>query len=256
MQLIDSHCHFDFDAFAADRLQVWQACRDAGVVRMIIPGVSVTQWTSLAELVATEPRWHAAVGVHPWWVGEQDMPAGQLRRAIGDHVAQNPCVAVGECGLDAGVATPLEQQMAALRPQLEAACELELPLILHVHKTHNEMLRLLKEFRPPRGGVIHAFSGSEQAALDYWSLGFYLGIGGTITYERAAKTRRTVAALPLESLVLESDAPDMPLAGRQGQRNSPANLPLIAAELAKLRGVSVDIIAAQTSHNTENLFSL
>ncbi|SDZ76749.1 TatD family hydrolase [Microbulbifer marinus] len=256
MQLIDSHCHFDFDAFEPDRMRVWRQCREVGVEQVIIPGVTVAQWATLAQLVEKEPRWYAAAGVHPWWVGELDTPPATLRQLLGEHLDRHPCVAVGECGLDAAVATPLEEQVAALRPQLEVACELNLPLILHVHKAHNEMLRLLKEFSPPRGGVIHAFSGSEQMARDYWSLGFYLGIGGTITYERAAKTRRAAAALPLESLLLESDAPDMPLCGRQGQRNSPANLPLIAAELAKLRGVSVEEVAAQTCHNTRILFSL
>lgn len=254
--MIDSHCHFDFDAFDANRAQVWQQCRDAGVERMIIPGVSKPRWPALFELVKKEPAWYAAVGLHPWWVAESELEPAQLQREIAAQVDANPCVAIGECGLDGAIVTPLAEQEPLFRAQLEVAEELQLPLIIHACRCHNEMLRLLKEYRPARGGVIHAFSGSEEIAREYWKLGFYLGAGGTITYERAAKTRRAFAALPLEAILLESDAPDMPIQGRQGERNSPAYLPLIATELANLRGVSVEGLAAQTRRNTETLFSL
>jgi TatD DNase family protein len=255
-QLIDSHCHFDFDAFAEDRMQVWARCTAAGVSRMIIPGVSIPQWQSLFALVKNQPAWYAAVGVHPWWVRELAIDPAQLARAICEWATQDRCVAVGECGLDAVIETPLQQQELVFRAHLTAACELDLPLIVHARKTHADTLRLLKTFRPARGGVIHAFSGSEEIAREYISLGFCLGIGGTISYERAAKTRATVAAVPLEALILESDAPDMPLAGRQGQRNSPEFLPQLAGILAELRGITVEQIAEQTRRNTEQLFAL
>lgn len=256
MQLIDSHCHFDFEAFAGDRDQVWRSCREVGVSKLVVPGVSVAQWPALLELVATNPDWYAALGVHPWWVADLDVAPEKLPELIAERAAGADCVAVGECGLDAGIETDLETQQAVFRAQIVAAGELGLPLIVHSHKTHSQVLKLLKEHRPRRGGVIHAFSGSEEIAREFWKLGFYLGIGGIITYERAAKTRRAVAAMPLESLVLESDAPDMPLAGRQGERNSPAYLPLTAAALAQLHEISVDEIARQTRRNTEQLFAL
>ncbi|QFT55503.1 TatD family hydrolase [Microbulbifer sp. THAF38] len=262
MKLIDSHCHFDFDIFEPDRAQVWQRCTDAGINQLIIPGVCISQWQRLAHLVDNQPQWHAAAGVHPWWVSknceeERDYRGeAELGRVLAEHLKQNQCVAVGECGLDAAIATPLESQMAVFKIQLEVASDLQLPLILHVHRAHNEVLKLLKQYHLPRGGVVHAFSGSEQMAMEYWKMGFYLGVGGTITYSRAAKTRRTVARVPLESLILESDAPDMPLSGRQGQRNSPENLPLIAAELAALRDISLQEVATATRKNTEMLFSL
>ncbi|WP_193165368.1 TatD family hydrolase [Microbulbifer hainanensis] len=256
MQLIDSHCHFDFDAFAPDRDLVWRRCKEAGVTQLIIPGVSIEQWPDLAALVQRESAWHAAIGVHPWWVSRLDVAPAELEQTICTEAAGRHFVAVGECGLDAATDAPMDLQLAVFRAQVLAACRLNLPLIVHVHKAHNETLRLLKELQPPRGGVIHAFSGSEQMAGDYWSLGFYLGIGGTITYERAAKTRRAVAAAPLESLLLESDAPDMPLAGRQGERNSPAYMPEVAETLAQLRGQSVEEIARQTRKNTQQLFAL
>ncbi|WP_444930537.1 TatD family hydrolase [Microbulbifer sp. SSSA002] len=262
MKFIDSHCHFDFEAFSPDRNRVWQRCISAGIDRIIIPGVCEAQWQTLGALVAGQPAWRMAAGIHPWWV-EKISPdvhwrenLAELGARLGESLEKYACVAVGECGLDASIETPLDKQEEILKIQLEIACNQDLPVILHVHRAHNELLRLLKQFRLPRGGVIHAFSGSEQMAQAYWKRGFYLGIGGTITYPRAAKTRRAVANMPLESLLLESDAPDMPLSGQQGMRNSPENLSKIAQALADLRGISVREIADATCRNTEKLFSL
>ncbi|KUJ80209.1 TatD family deoxyribonuclease [Microbulbifer flavimaris] len=256
MELIDSHCHFDFDAFADDRDAVWASCRARGVAGLVIPGVSVAQWETLFALVEGQPGWYGAAGLHPWWVEELALEPDELKRRLLSRGALSSCIAVGECGLDKEISVPLDRQELIFRLQLSAACDLDLPVIVHVHKYHAEALRILKDLRPPRGGVIHAFSGSEEIAREYWQLGFHLGVGGTITYERAAKTRRAVAAAPMESLLLESDAPDMPLCGRQGQRNSPEFLPDIAAVLAELRSISVEEVALQTRQNTERLFSI
>ncbi|WNZ57932.1 TatD family hydrolase [Microbulbifer sp. ANSA003] len=262
MKFIDSHCHFDFEAFSLDRDQVWQRCLNAGIDRVIIPGVCEAQWQSLGALVSEQPGWMMAAGVHPWWVKKipQDSRWRENLMELGVRLSESlekySCVAVGECGLDASIGTDLNKQEDILKLHLEIASNHELPIILHVHRAHNELLRLLKQFKLPRGGVIHAFSGSEQMAQEYWKRGFYLGIGGTITYPRAAKTRRAVSRAPLESLLLESDAPDMPLSGQQGMRNSPENLSKIAQALADLRGVSVREIANATCRNTEKLFSL
>lgn len=259
--MIDSHCHFDFDDFAPDRTEVWDRCLAAGVDRLVIPGISIAQWRSLFALVNSESAWFGAVGVHPWWVADLALAPEALQRALVERVTKeragsNRCVAIGECGLDANIATAMEDQLAVFRPQLAAACELSLPVILHSVKAHSEVLAQLKRFKPPRGGVIHAFSGSAEIARQYWKLGFYLGIGGTITYERAAKTRKAVSEMPLEALLLESDAPDMPQAGRQGERNSPEYLPAIAETLAALRNIPVAQVCEQTSKNTRLLFNL
>src|SRR5690606_37745894 len=139
----------------------------------------------------------------------------------------------------------IQQQILALH--LELAQELKKPLIVHCHKAHNELIAQLKHYQLSAGGVIHAFSGSLEMAQIYRDMGFLLGIGGTITYERAKKTRNAVKHIGLDALVLESDAPDMPLHGRQGQRNSPALIPLIAQALAELQEVPVDEIARATS---------
>ncbi|SDK27108.1 TatD family hydrolase [Microbulbifer yueqingensis] len=256
MELIDSHCHFDFEQFSPDRAAVWKRCQEVGVGKLVIPGVSVSQWQSLFALLQGCPDWYGAVGVHPWWVRDLDASEEELKQQLLQWGHGERCIAVGECGLDRAIDTPLERQQAVLRVHLAAAAELQLPVILHVHRYHAELLAMLKEFHLPRGGVIHAFSGSEEIAREYWKQGFYLGIGGTITYPRAAKTRRSVAAAPLESLVLESDAPDMPLNGRQGERNSPEYLPEILAELARLREMPVEEVAVQARRNTERLFAL
>jgi TatD DNase family protein len=137
---------------------------------------------------------------------------------------------------------------------LQVARELSMPIIIHCRKAHNEMMKSLSGQNIKSGGVIHAFSGSIDLAKQYWALGFYLGVGGTITYERANKTRETVKQLPIEAMVLETDAPDMPLSGKQGQRNSPENIPEVARTLANIRGDSLQYIAQQTTENTKKLF--
>ncbi|MFT6388683.1 MAG: TatD DNase family protein, partial [Cellvibrionaceae bacterium] len=172
------------------------------------------------------------------------------------YLSQEKCVAVGECGLDALIESGLDKQQAIFEQQIQIACKLELPLIIHVRKTHNETLKLLSHYRPKAGGVIHGFTGSVDLAQRYWSLGFYLGIGGSITYPRANKTRKTVKGMPLESLLLETDAPDMPLSGFQGEPNSPLRLPDIAHALAELRQDTFESICHVTTENSRQLFML
>ncbi|MCQ3830522.1 TatD family hydrolase [Microbulbifer elongatus] len=262
MALIDSHCHFDFDAFSADRGQVWARCQGLGMQGLIIPGVSIPQWRHLFALVQSEPGWFGAVGVHPWWVADLALGAAEVGRAVVERVQHERkrggqhCVAIGECGLDANIETPLEAQIPVFEAQLQAAQTLSLPVIVHCVRCHNEVLKALKSICPEKGGVIHAFSGSREIAEEYIRLGFSLGVGGTITYERAAKTRATLSDVPLEKLLLESDAPDMPHAGRQGERNSPEYLPAVAQTLAELHGVPVETVIAQTGNNARVLFGL
>ncbi|HTF83049.1 MAG TPA: TatD family hydrolase [Cellvibrio sp.] len=260
--LVDSHCHFDFAAFDPDRAAVWAAAQGVGVGQLIIPGVAPDQWQAAAQVSAKYSGIYCAAGVHPWWVKDlvgadlstqqRDKMRDQLRKTL----TASPCVAVGECGLDKLVDGHFEHQQQLFSMQVELACELNMPLIIHCRKAHNEVIALLRRHRPPAGGVIHAFSGSTRIAETYIDMGFYLGIGGTITYERAHKTRQAVSDVPLTALLLESDAPDMPLCGRQGERNSPQYLPETLRILAGLREQSVAEVAAQTTNNTRRLFRL
>lgn len=252
--LFDSHCHFDFEAFDADRSQVWEHCQSLRLTQLLVPGVSPSQWPRARDLSGQMPGLCWAAGLHPWWLNEID--GVDWESLLRDALGQTGCVALGECGLDKLIDTPLDEQEALLERQLELAQTLDLPVILHCVKADNELIRLLKRHSLPRGGVVHGFSGSRQMAETYWGMGFYLGIGGTITYERARKTREAAQSLPLEALLLETDAPDMPLQGHQGERNSPEYLLEVAQTLATLRATSLEEVARQTTENARYLFQV
>ncbi len=249
----------DFAAFDSDRNAVISQCRQLGVEQLICPGVSPQQWPKLDALAKRYEGVAYAVGIHPWFISSladtpQAFSLAQYDDQLKNIVAgQLRCVAIGECGLDAKIDVPLALQQEVLEWHCHQAQALQLPLIVHCVKAHNEMLQCLNNF-PEVKGVIHAFSGSIELAENYWQRGFLLGVGGTITYERASKTRSSLSAMPLESLLLETDAPDMPLQGQQGHRNSPVNLVAIAQQLAQLRGISVEAVAEATSRNAKGLF--
>lgn len=251
---IDSHCHFDFDAFAHDRRDIWARCARGGVTGLVIPGVCSDQWPRAAKLAAELASAHFGIGLHPWWLAAMDTRPEPLHAALREALDQFRPAAVGEFGLDKLIDTPMQTQEAVAAVHLRLAREYNLPVIIHCVRAHERLLALLKAHPVPRGGVIHAFSGAPQVAEQYWQKGFRLGIGGTITYPRASKTRRAVQALPLSALLLETDAPDMPLHGRQGQRNSPEHLPEVARTLAELRDEPLADIARQTTANVRALF--
>jgi len=260
--LFDTHCHLDFDEFDGDRAAVWQSCRDSGVVKLMIPGVTPgNQWDRSRRLAEQEPGIYYSLGVHPCWLTPwHNTPVGQVMAGwsadIDRHLQSPQCRALGETGLDKRIETSLAVQVDWFEWHLTLAQQHRRPLILHCVHAHAELLALLKRNKPVAGGVVHAFNGSYDIAREYWSLGIYLGIGGTITYARANKTRNAVQRMPLEALVLETDAPDMPLQGRQGQRNSPAFLTDVAACLAQLHNQSLAVIAQQTYSNSCRLFGL
>jgi TatD DNase family protein len=258
----DSHCHFDFAAFDQDREQVWHECNALGVQQLIIPGVEAAQWQTAATIAEQHKNIFIGIGVHPHWI-QKDVMANdvvnylsQMHEQLHNNIHPKKCVAVGECGLDSFIETPMDLQQQVLDVHLQLAQTAELPLIIHCRKAHNELFEQLKNHNLPTGGVIHAFSGSYELAARYWSLGFRLGIGGTVTYERAKKTREAVKQLPLEAILLETDAPDMPLSGKQGERNSPINIIQIAQTIAELRGETLATIAAQTTRNAQTLFKI
>ena len=253
--MIDSHCHLDFEPLDANEALL-SRCAQAGLTDIVVPGVLPSQWSRVREISTRSRtvRIHASAGLHPCWIGRNVLSAKIFAQTLADNL--DGCVAIGECGLDGSIPTEMATQEAWLGIHLQMACELGKPLILHGHKAHNELLRLLTRYRPAAGGVIHAFAGSLELARQYWRLGFYIGVGGTITYDRARKTRSAIGAMPLESLVLETDAPDMPLCGAQGQPNSPLQLPKVADCLAVLKAVSLASIVEQTDANAQRLFKL
>lgn len=263
--MIDSHCHLDFDSFNGDRDHLLQQCYSAGIEAIVVPGIEPHQWQRLQQLKQAQRHTGAiasslylAAGLHPWWVDQVGVSPQILQQLLRQQLEQQQqqWVAIGECGLDGAIECSMARQEAFFEVQLQLAQETGLPLIVHGHKAHQQVIRWLKKFTLPGGGVIHAFSGSRELAQQYWQLGFYIGVGGTISYDRATKTRAAISAMPLESLLLETDAPDMPLSGFQGERNSPLQLLRVAECLADLKSVDVERVSEQTSCNCRHLFGL
>lgn len=254
MQFIDTHCHLDFSVFDKDRSAVLLQAKSAGVTDFIIPGVTAEGWQQLMQLSASTEGMHPALGLHPCFMQQHSQE--HIEKLAGLLGTEKVC-AVGEIGLDLFIGgADIEQQLSFLRPQLQLAKLHTLPVILHVRKAHDQMLKELRHINLESGGVVHAFSGSEQQAVQYLKLGFKLGIGGTITYERARKLHRIVRDNPLSSFVLETDSPDMPLAGYKGEKNVPGRVAEVAEAVAHLKGVSIEQVAEETTFSALQLFKI
>lgn len=253
IELIDSHSHLDLAEFDADRGEVLARARQAGVVAQVIPAVSAESWAALHLLCSRESGLYPAYGLHPTFLAQHG--PGDID-ALEKWIVQHPPVAIGECGLDGFVPDlDWQRQLEFFQAQMDIAWRLDLPVIVHGRRAFDEVT---KEFRLRKGlrGVVHSFGGSEQQAERLIDLGVHLGIGGPITYPRAKRLRRIVAAMPLEFLLLETDAPDQPLCGHQGQRNEPALLVEVLAAIAELRDCSPESLAEATRENTRRLFAL
>ena len=263
MVLFDSHCHFDFDAFSSCRETLWQQCIESSIHQLLIPGIKPQQWPVGIKIAQKYKGIFMSCGLHPWFIDDALSPSvnTDVEQLPTDEqwcvtLASPHCVAIGECGLDAAITTSLQIQIPIFERHLMLAQQLAMPVIIHVRNTHNETIRLLKKYRLEKGGVIHGFTGSKELAEEYWKMGFYLGVGGSITYPRAKKTREAIRSMPIESLLLETDAPDMPPLGYQGKVNSPLYLPFIANALADLKGISVVETAKITTENSRSLFGV
>lgn len=267
MNWIDTHCHLDAPELAHDLAPVRERARQAGVVHCVIPAVERANFQSVRQLAHRFGDSYA-LGIHPLFTpraAEADL--GELDRALAAHADDDRLVAVGEIGLDFFVpelkAEPLRaHQEAMYREQLRLARRHGLPVILHVRRSADRLLKHLRELCPPGGwqGIAHAFNGSTQQAKAFVDLGLKLGFGGALTFPAARQLRALAQALPLEALVLETDAPDIPpcwlyrtaaqrAEGLPQGRNEPAQLPAIAAELAALRGLSLLDLADRLRHN-------
>ena len=267
MRWIDTHCHLDASEFDADRDAQRALARAGGVELCVLPAVSVSNLETVRELAHRHGDVYA-LGIHPLYTpqaAEQDLRTLAARlQALRDDPR---LVAVGEIGLDGFVpGLDMARQQAFYRAQLKLAQRAELPVILHVRRSADALLKGLRDI-PVRGGIAHAFNGSVQQAEAFIERGFCLGFGGALTYERALQLRRLATHLPLSSLVLETDAPDIPphwlyataAMRAQGQpqgRNSPTQLPRIASVLAELRGLSLEALAQATSENARRALGL
>ncbi len=254
MRLFDTHCHFDFSVFSAEFSAHHQAALQQGVERFVIPAIGPENWPRLASLSDYSGVYYA-LGFHPYFLRSES--AASFNSLIDLLDKRSPrCVAVGETGLDWAIEVDRHLQQEMFLKQIELAQAYQLPLILHSRKSDSQIIKLLKQARFSQGGVWHGFSGSEQQAKAFIDAGFKIGVGGVITYPRANKTRRAVAALPASSLVLETDAPDMPMYGLQGQPNHSKYLPRVLHELATLRNLPSELLAEQLWHNSHQLFAL
>ena len=253
MQLIDTHCHLDVAEFDADREAVIAAARAAGVATIVIPGIHRAGWPALLDLCTRERGLHAALGLHPLLL-DQHAPVdlAELERRL----AAGGVVAVGEIGLDYIVdGIDRDRQQVLFEAQLAIARAARQPVILHVRRAHDPVLSALRRVGVV-GGIAHAFNGSLEQARQYLDLGFQFGFGGTLTYERSTRIRTLARALPASAIVIETDAPDIPVASHRGERNCPAYLLEIITALASVRGELVADLAAQTSANARAVLGL
>ena len=248
--MIDTHCHLDAAEFDDDRDAVVAKASAVGVTQIVVPAVERANFAAVASLCREYRACSAAFGIHPMYVDraqEEDLVA--LRTML-EHGRP---LAVGEIGLDRFVdGRDDAKQGFYFVEQLKIARALELPVLLHVRKAVDAVLIELKRVRVV-GGIAHAFNGSRQQAEAFIALGFKLGFGGAMTYPRALHIRRLAASLPMDSIVLETDAPDIPPSWQSTQRNSPDQLPRIAQVLADLRETSVAEVLAATKFNAMNV---
>lgn len=253
---IDTHCHFDFPPFSESEEESLERAANAGVRQILVPAVTADRFSLVLAQSARHPALYAALGLHPLYVDRHsDRDLALLESYLG--AAPEKLVAVGEIGLDLYMEQPLfARQLTLLQQQLKLAQRYRLPVILHSRRAHDPLAAELRKARLERTGVVHGFAGSLVQAQRFIQLGYAIGVGGTITYPRAQKTRQVVAQLPLTSLLLETDAPDMPLAGYQGQPNRPERVAEVFTALCRLRSEPADVIAHTLLENSVRLFSL
>lgn len=258
--LIDTHCHLDAPAFAPDRAAVIQRAWDHNLQAIVIPAVDIHNFAAVRQLAHSHNRLYYALGIHPMYVARSDtQDLDLLAQQLAQYKDDPRLVAIGEIGLDfylPELKTPESRrsQENFYAYQLELAQEFNLPVLLHVRKSQDILLKHLRQ-RPNVSGIAHAFNGSMQQAEQFLELGFALGLGGAMTFARARQIRRLATDLPLSAFVLETDAPDMAPEwlvrdqGKSAARNEPFELSAIAQVLAQLRNISLDMVLQQTATN-------
>ncbi len=252
-EIIDTHCHLDVDAFDPDRVEVLHNARQAGVVAQIIPAIEASGWQRLLELCAKHSDLYPALGLHPVFLQQHTQADLDKLAAV---IKRTRPVAIGEIGLDFAIKSlDRDKQLQLFEAQLVIAKAAQLPVIIHARKSHDVVIKLLRKHHIS-AGTIHAFSGSLQQGMHYYEMGFKLGFGGMLTFERSRKLRQLAHELPAEALLLETDAPDMTVASHRGERNSPQYLPQVLDALAGARDEFVEDVARYTTDNARAIFHL
>jgi len=246
MDITDTHCHLDVAEFDLDRDDVLSRCHSLGVSKIIIPAIQSSTWSNVLDLCKSRTGLYPALGLHPVFIEQHNSSDLVKLEKLLETVSP---VAIGEIGLDFFIKhLDRQQQIDLFVAQLNIAKSHNLPVILHVRKAHDQVLQFLKKIKV-KGGFCHAFNGSIQQAEQYIELGFKLGFGGTLTYENSTKIHNLAKMLPLESIVLETDAPDMVVESHRGQRNSPEYITDSLSALSNLRCEDINVVAKQTSEN-------
>lgn len=251
--LIDTHCHLDFVEFDEDRKAVIERAKDNNISHIIIPATQLSNWASIQKLCSNDKSLHACYGFHPYWA---DTPTNKDIDTLEDWVNQHPCVGIGECGLDYREGQIDKKiQLKLFEAQLDIAANNALPIAIHSINATEDVIKLIKK-HPNLKGKMHSYSGSLQQAHRLIDLDFYISFGGTITYKNASKHRHTAATIPLNSLMIESNAPDQPDETHKDLRNEPAYLIEILKCVNELRNEDIEEIALQTTLNAKHLFDI
>ena len=256
--LIDTHCHLDAREFDEDRDALVLAARQAGVSGIVVPAVEAINFAAVRECCLRYEKCFPAYGIHPLYLERaNDADMSLLRDWLASNIeGAMPPVAVGEIGLDFYVAGgDAVRQVHFFSEQLKLARDFDLPVLLHVRRSVDQVLKHLRRIGV-RGGIAHAFNGSRQQAEEFIRLGFKLGFGGAMTYPGSTRIRELAATLPIDAIVLETDAPDMPPCWLAGGRNAPAELARIASVLAELRDLSSVEVEVVTSANVRAVLRL
>jgi TatD DNase family protein len=260
--LTDTHCHLDFNAFDEDRVEVLDRSRLAGVTRLLIPGLDLDSCRKALELAEVEPELFIAVGVHPNQAG---MWTRETTQQLRDLVSHPKVVAIGEIGLDyyrKWAAVDLQQKI--FQEQLDLAGEKELPVIVHNRQASQDIMKMLSAWyaylqdknSPIQEcpGVLHSFSENADFAYQAIAMNFFIGFTGPVTFQNARELQHVAASVPMERILIETDAPFLTPHPFRGRRNEPAHVRLIAEKLAELRGEEFSSIAQQTTANAFRLF--
>jgi TatD DNase family protein len=258
--MFDSHCHLDAEEYDGDRGEVLARATAAGIAGIMVPGYEPAEWARLKGLRVLDARVVCAVGLHPLYLHELSAEArAQALASLPEWLRDTASSAVGECGLDAPVARrgglDLDAQAEVVRAHLVLARELSLPIILHCVRAHGRMLSLLAELGPlPRGGVMHAYGGPPELIEDYRRFNMRFSFGGIVTHSNAKKPRNSLAAVPRELLLVETDGPSQVPAGSSRTRSEPSDIPRLLATFAELRNEPADLLAQVTTANALALF--
>ncbi len=253
--LIDTHSHIDMDNYKDRFDEVIAEAKDFGVEKIVIPGVAPSGFKRIVELCEKYENLYGAVGVHPEDLASFDADAESLIR---EYLKHPKIVAVGEIGLDYyWDKSQIERQKEIFEKQILIAKEIGKPVLVHDREAHFDTLEILKKTKASDVGVVmHCFSGSPEFAMECVREGFYIALGGVVTFKNAKKVKEVAKIVPLERLLLETDAPYMTPVPYRGKENQPAYVKFVAEEIANLRGVSFDEVANATTENAKKLLAL